>query len=60
MLAIIDNQIRLLIDRALAIDPQHAQAQQGYGSLLASLGRLPAAIAMTQRVTELEPLMPSA
>lgn len=47
-------------NRALSIDPQHPQAQQGYGSLLASLGQLPTAIDLTRRVTEREPLMPSA
>ncbi len=47
-------------DRALALDPGSGHAAQGYGALLASLGRLPDAIAMTRRLTEREPLLPSA
>ena len=47
-------------DRALALEPAHGHALQGYGTLLASMGRLPDAIAMTRRVTELDQLLPSA
>lgn len=51
---------RVDYERALALDPGSGHAAQGYGSLLASLGRLPDAIAMTRRLTEREPLLPSA
>ena len=43
--------------KALALNPGDARILQGYGSLLASLGRLPEAISTMQQATEAEPLL---
>src|SRR5215469_7311794 len=43
-------------EKALALDPSNADARRRYVSLLASLGRLPAAIAEGKRAAELDPL----
>jgi TolB-like protein/Tfp pilus assembly protein PilF/tRNA A-37 threonylcarbamoyl transferase component Bud32 len=45
--------------RALELEPTHGHAAQGYGALLASLGDLGEAIAVTRRVAEREPLLAS-
>jgi TolB-like protein/DNA-binding winged helix-turn-helix (wHTH) protein len=42
--------------KALAIDPSDASAQVGYADLLASLGRMPEAIAAARKGNELDPL----
>jgi len=44
------------IERALALSPGDAEAQLWLGHLLAVLGRLPDAVAMTRKAVELEPL----
>ena len=44
------------LEKALALDPGDSGVQRRYGSLLASLGRLPEAIAMTKKAIELDPL----
>ena len=44
------------IEKALALDPGDGQAQGLYGHLLASLGRLPEAIAAAKKAIELDPL----
>lgn len=43
--------------KALALNPGDARVLQAYGSLLASMGRLPEAIEITQRAAEAEPLL---
>jgi TolB-like protein/DNA-binding winged helix-turn-helix (wHTH) protein/Tfp pilus assembly protein PilF len=47
-------------EMALALDPSDSTLQRRYGGLLASLGRLPEAIAATHRAIELDPLSSSA
>ena len=47
-------------EKALAFDPANAAVQRGYGLLLASLGRLPEALAATRKAAELDPLSSSA
>jgi TolB-like protein/DNA-binding winged helix-turn-helix (wHTH) protein/Tfp pilus assembly protein PilF len=47
-------------EKALALDPSDSTLQRRYGGLLASLGRLPEAIAATHRAIELDPLSSSA
>jgi tetratricopeptide (TPR) repeat protein len=44
------------LEKALALDPSDGAVQRRYGFLLASLGRLPEAIAAQRRATELDPL----
>jgi tetratricopeptide (TPR) repeat protein len=44
------------LEKALALDPSDGVVQRRYGFLLASLGRLPEAIAAQKRATELDPL----
>ncbi len=43
--------------KAIALNPGDARILQGYGALLASLGRLPEAIESTRKATEAEPLL---
>ena len=43
--------------RALVLNPGDGRVLQGYGSLLASLGQIPEAIAMTKKAAEVEPLL---
>ncbi len=43
--------------KALALNPGDARILQAYGSLLASMGRLPEAIEVTRKATEAEPLL---
>ena len=43
------------LEKAIALDPGDARFQLRYGSLLAILGRLPEAIAVTQKGMELDP-----
>jgi TolB-like protein/Tfp pilus assembly protein PilF len=45
------------LERALALNPNDAHARLHHASLLASLGRLPEAVAEAQAATELEPLL---
>jgi tetratricopeptide (TPR) repeat protein len=47
-------------DRALALDPGDSFTQWRYASFLASLARLPEAIAAARRAAELDPLWPPA
>jgi len=44
------------LKQALLLSPGNGQILQAYGSLLASLGRLPEAIAMTRKAAEIEPM----
>ena len=44
------------LDKALMLEPNNATAQGSYGDLLYTLGRLPEAIAATQKSTEADPL----
>ena len=44
-------------DKALALNPGDARILQGYGSLLASLGQLPAAITTMRKAADAEPLL---
>ena len=44
-------------ERALALNPGDSRILQGYGSLLASLGQLPEAIALTRKAAEVDPLL---
>ncbi|HMK87208.1 MAG TPA: protein kinase [Steroidobacteraceae bacterium] len=48
------------LEKALALDPGDTKGQRRYGRLLATLGRLPEAIAVTKRAIELDPLSSSA
>jgi TolB-like protein/Tfp pilus assembly protein PilF len=43
-------------EKAIALDPGDARFQQRYGLLLATLGRMPEAIAATRKAIELDPL----
>ena len=43
--------------KAVALNPGDARILQGYGALLASLGRLPEAIETTRKAAEAEPLL---
>ena len=43
-------------EKALAIDPGNSMALRRYGGLLGTLGRLPEAIAMIKKASELDPL----
>jgi TolB-like protein/cytochrome c-type biogenesis protein CcmH/NrfG len=43
-------------EKAIALDPGDARFQQRYGTLLASLGRMPEAIAATRKAIQLDPL----
>jgi TolB-like protein len=43
-------------EMARSLDPGNSKVQQGYGLLLASLGRLPEAIAATKNAIDLDPL----
>ena len=43
-------------EKAVAFDPGSSRVQLGYAQLLATLGRLPEAIAATKKTTELDPL----
>ena len=43
--------------KAVALNPGDARILQGYGALLASLGRLPEAIETTRKAAEVEPLL---
>jgi TolB-like protein/Tfp pilus assembly protein PilF len=43
-------------EKAIALDPGDARFQQRYGLLLATLGRMPEAIAATRRAIQLDPL----
>jgi Tfp pilus assembly protein PilF len=44
------------LERALVLDPTDGEVRRLYGDVLASLGRLPEAIAAYRRATELDPL----
>lgn len=44
------------LERALSLNPGDARTQVRYGSVLASLGRLPEAIAAMRKATEVDPL----
>lgn len=44
------------LERALSLNPNDGQFLQAYGSLLASLGQIPSAIAMTRKAADVEPL----
>lgn len=48
------------LERALTLDPGDALALARYGSLLATLGRLPEAIEVTRRAVDLDPLIAGA
>jgi len=47
---------RVDLEQALRLEPGNALAQRRYGVVLASLGRVPEAIAATLKATELDPL----
>jgi TolB-like protein len=47
---------RVDLERAVRLNPGDALVQQQYSALLASIGRLPEAIAAARRATELDPL----
>lgn len=44
------------LEKAIALDPSDAQSQHVYGDVLASLGRLPEAIAAVNKAVALDPL----
>ena len=48
------------LERALSLDPGNASTHVWYGELLATLGRLPEAIAEERRAIEIDPLLPEA
>ncbi len=48
------------LQKALALDPGNASTHVWYGELLATLGRLPEAIAEERRAIEIDPLLPEA
>jgi adenylate cyclase len=47
-------------EKALALDPSDSTVQRRYGGVLASIGRLPEAIAAAKKASELDPLSNSA
>ena len=49
---------RVEFERALALEPDHADSVQGYSEALLSLGRLDEALAQARRAVELDPLTP--